>query len=153
MVVKIDGRQLHHLRFADDMIRITPDISQAEHLLGDFYKACGKIGLRLNLTKTIFMRNGLVSYAPFMLSGKNVSECSSDVYLGLEINLLDDLALKLSRKKRAAWRATKSIEKIVKRTTNTQLRAHLFDPTVLLALTYASVTWSLRKQDEKSLLY
>ncbi|KAE9413715.1 hypothetical protein Angca_009396, partial [Angiostrongylus cantonensis] len=31
----------------------------------------------------------------------------------------------------------------VKRTKNTRLRAHLFDSTVLPALTYASETWSL----------
>ncbi|KAE9421584.1 hypothetical protein Angca_004726, partial [Angiostrongylus cantonensis] len=30
-------------------------------------------------------------------------------------------------------------------------RSHLFDSTVLPALTYASETWSLRKQDERSL--
>ncbi|KAE9418751.1 hypothetical protein Angca_003371, partial [Angiostrongylus cantonensis] len=44
---------------------------------------------------------------------------------------------------RAAWGAFKSIEDVVKRTKNTRLRAHLFDSTVLPALTYASKTWSL----------
>ncbi|KAE9415447.1 hypothetical protein Angca_003546, partial [Angiostrongylus cantonensis] len=53
---------------------------------------------------------------------------------------------------RAAWGAFKSIENVVKRTRNTRLRAHLFDSTVLPALTYASETWSLRKQDERSLI-
>ncbi|KAE9414353.1 hypothetical protein Angca_005223, partial [Angiostrongylus cantonensis] len=52
---------------------------------------------------------------------------------------------------RAAWGAFKSIEDVVKRTKNTRLRAHLFDLTVPPALTYASETWSLRKQDERSL--
>ncbi|KAE9421866.1 hypothetical protein Angca_005546, partial [Angiostrongylus cantonensis] len=52
---------------------------------------------------------------------------------------------------RAAWGAFKSIEDVVKRTKNTRLRAHLFNSTVLPALTYASETWSLRKQDERSL--
>ncbi|KAE9412704.1 hypothetical protein Angca_005530, partial [Angiostrongylus cantonensis] len=52
---------------------------------------------------------------------------------------------------RAAWGAFKSIEDVVKRTKNTRLRAHLFNSTVLLALTYASETWSLRKLDERSL--
>ncbi|KAE9417826.1 hypothetical protein Angca_009665, partial [Angiostrongylus cantonensis] len=51
----------------------------------------------------------------------------------------------------AAWRAFKSIEDVVKRTENTPFRAHLFDSTVLSDLTYASETWSLRKQDERSL--
>ncbi|KAE9414669.1 hypothetical protein Angca_006770, partial [Angiostrongylus cantonensis] len=52
---------------------------------------------------------------------------------------------------RAAWGAFKSIEDVVKRTKNTRLRAHLFDSTVLPALTYASETWSLRRQNERSL--
>uniref|UniRef100_A0A0K0DLH7 Protein kinase domain-containing protein n=1 Tax=Angiostrongylus cantonensis TaxID=6313 RepID=A0A0K0DLH7_ANGCA len=40
MGVKIDGRQIHHLRFADDIVLITPDISQAERMLTDFDEAC-----------------------------------------------------------------------------------------------------------------
>ncbi|KAE9421634.1 hypothetical protein Angca_006390, partial [Angiostrongylus cantonensis] len=55
------------------------------------------------------------------------------------------------RRKLAAWGAFKSIEDVVKRTKNTRLRAHLFDSTVLPTLTYASKTWSLCKQDERSL--
>ncbi|KAE9416385.1 hypothetical protein Angca_007533, partial [Angiostrongylus cantonensis] len=52
---------------------------------------------------------------------------------------------------RAAWGAFKSIEDVVKRTKNTRLRTHLFDSTVLPDLTYVSETWSLCKQDERSL--
>ena len=62
--VKIDGRQLHHLRFADDIVLITSSISQAERMLADFDKACGKVGLRLNHTKTMFMKNGFVDDCP-----------------------------------------------------------------------------------------
>ncbi|KAJ1356190.1 hypothetical protein KIN20_013858 [Parelaphostrongylus tenuis] len=151
MGVKIDGRQLNHLRFADDIVLITPNISQAERMLTDFDNACGKIGLQLNLTKTMFMRNGWVSNAPFTLNGTTISECSSYVYLGREINMMNDLAPELSRRKRAAWGTFKSIEDVVKRTKNIRLRAHLFDSTVIPALTYAAETWSLRKQDERSL--
>ncbi|KAE9412331.1 hypothetical protein Angca_005490, partial [Angiostrongylus cantonensis] len=59
MEVKIDGRQIHHHRFHDDIVLITPDISQSECMLANFDKACGKIGLRLNLKKMMFMNNGL----------------------------------------------------------------------------------------------
>ncbi|VDP18380.1 unnamed protein product [Heligmosomoides polygyrus] len=36
MGVKVDGRQLHHLRFAVDIVLITPSIIQAERMLADF---------------------------------------------------------------------------------------------------------------------
>ncbi|EYC46115.1 hypothetical protein Y032_0407g910 [Ancylostoma ceylanicum] len=138
------------LRFADDIVLITPNISQAERMLADFDDACGKIGLQLNLTKTMFMRNGWVPDAPFSLNGTTISECSSYVYLGREVNMMNDLAPELGRRKRAAWGAYKSIEDVVKKTKNIRLRAHLFNTTVLPALTYASETWALRKQDENA---
>ncbi|XGW13392.1 hypothetical protein V3C99_000039 [Haemonchus contortus] len=146
--VNVDGRFLHHLRFADDIVLITPNIEQAVQMLAEFDSACGKIGLRLNLTKMMFMKNGLIPDAPFTLNGTNISECSSFVYLGQEVNMMDDLAPELCGRKRAAWGAFKNIEGVVKKTKNIRLRAHLFDTAVLPALTYASETWTLRKQDE-----
>ena len=38
----------------------------------------------------------------------------------------------------------------MKKTKNTRLRAYLFNTTVLPALTYASETWALRKQEENA---
>uniref|UniRef100_A0A0K0DF11 Reverse transcriptase domain-containing protein n=1 Tax=Angiostrongylus cantonensis TaxID=6313 RepID=A0A0K0DF11_ANGCA len=102
MGVKIYGRQLLHLHFADDIVLIT-NISHAERMLADFDRPCGKIGLRLNLTQMMFMKNGLVSFASFTLNGKNISECCSYVYLGRKINMVNNLASELSRRKQAAW--------------------------------------------------
>ncbi|EPB77452.1 hypothetical protein ANCCEY_03435 [Ancylostoma ceylanicum] len=96
-------------------------------MLPDFNGACGVIGLQLNLTKTMFMRNGWVPNASFSLKGTTISECSSYVYLGREVNMMNDLAPELGRRKRAAWGAYKSIEDVVKKTKNTRLRAHLFN--------------------------
>ncbi|KAK6734209.1 hypothetical protein RB195_017783 [Necator americanus] len=83
MGVKIDGRQLHPLHFADDIVLITPSISQAERMLTEFDETRGCIGLQLNLQKTMFMRNIWVSDAPLTLNGTNISECASYVYLEL----------------------------------------------------------------------
>ncbi|KAK6745728.1 hypothetical protein RB195_012071 [Necator americanus] len=49
-----------------------------------------------------------------------------------------------------AWGAYKSIEDEVKKTKNTRLRAHLFNSTVLPALTYASETRAFCKQEQNS---
>ncbi|KAK6739209.1 hypothetical protein RB195_020958 [Necator americanus] len=109
-------------------------------MLTEFDETCGCIGLQLNLQKTMFMRNGWVSDAPFTLNRMNISECTSYVYLGRELNMMNDLTSELARRRRAAWRAYKSIEDVQEKTRNTRLRAHLFNTTVLPALTYASET-------------
>uniref|UniRef100_A0A7I4Z2Z2 Reverse transcriptase domain-containing protein n=1 Tax=Haemonchus contortus TaxID=6289 RepID=A0A7I4Z2Z2_HAECO len=109
--VKVDGRHLHHLSFADDIVLLIPNIEQAERMLAEFDNACGKIGLRLNLTKAMFMKNGLSCTEGNAPRGEH-------------------------------------FEGVVKKTRNIRLRAHLFDTAVLPALTYASETWTLRKQDE-----
>nr|CDJ80616.1 RNA-directed DNA polymerase (reverse transcriptase) domain containing protein [Haemonchus contortus] len=145
LVVKVDGCHLHHLRFADDIVLITPNIEQAERMLAEFNSACGKVGLRLNLTKTMFMKKGLVPVAHVTLNGTNIS---SYVYLGREINMMNNLAPEPCRRKHAARGAFRNIEEVVKRTKNIQLRVYLFDTSALRALTHASETWTLRKQDE-----
>ncbi|KAK6765521.1 hypothetical protein RB195_025436 [Necator americanus] len=105
--------------------------------MSPFYK---NIITHLSLQMTMFMRNGWVSDAPFTLNGTNISECTSYVYLGRELNMMNDLTPELGRRRRAAWGAYKNIEDVVKKTRNTRLRAHLFNTTVLPALTYASET-------------
>ncbi|KAK6756800.1 hypothetical protein RB195_014928 [Necator americanus] len=84
--VKVDGRRLLHLRFVDDIVLITPSISQAERMLTEFNETCGCIGLQLNLQKTMFT-----------LNGTNISECTSCVYLGRELNMMSDLTTELVR--------------------------------------------------------
>ncbi|KAK6761932.1 hypothetical protein RB195_022866 [Necator americanus] len=71
-------------------------------------------------------------------------------YLGRELNMMNDLTSELGRRKRAAWGAFKSIDDVVKRIKNTRLRAHLFNITVLPALTYTSETWRLCRQKENA---
>ncbi|KAK6763658.1 hypothetical protein RB195_024107 [Necator americanus] len=56
--VKVASPHLHHLRFADDIVLITSSINQAERMQAEFDETCKKIGLQLNLRKTMFMGNG-----------------------------------------------------------------------------------------------
>ncbi|KAK6762610.1 hypothetical protein RB195_023364 [Necator americanus] len=149
MGAKVDGQQLHHLRFADDIVLIIPSISQAERMLTEFDETCGCIGLQPNLQKTMFLRKEWFSDAPFTLNGTNISECTSYVYLGRELNMMNNMTSELGRRRRVAWGAYKSIEDVVKKIRNARLRAHLFNTTVLPALTYASETWAFSQAGGK----
>ncbi|VDO98745.1 unnamed protein product [Heligmosomoides polygyrus] len=120
-------------------------------MLPDFSRICGNFGLQLNLTKTMFMRNGQVSDAPFSLNGTNISDCSSYVYLGREVSMANVLVSQLSRRKRADWGAFKSIRKVVMKTKNFRLRSHLFNFNIPSTLTYTSKISAIRKQDEHTI--
>ncbi|VDO55771.1 unnamed protein product [Haemonchus placei] len=79
---KVDGRCFHYLRFADDIVLIAPNIERAEQSLAD--STCEEIGLRLNLTKTIFIRSGLIPDASYKQNGTNISGRFNYVYLSQE---------------------------------------------------------------------
>ncbi|KAK6755622.1 hypothetical protein RB195_014163 [Necator americanus] len=145
MGVKVDDRQIHHLRFADDIVLMTPSISQAERMLTEFDEKCRCIGLQLNLQKTMFMRLGCPIHAQrneyirmhqLHLSGSRIEHERPDPRAGQE--------------DRSGLGRYKSIEDVVKETRNTRLCAHFFKTTVLLALTYVSETWAFRKQEENA---
>ncbi|KAK6762764.1 hypothetical protein RB195_023465 [Necator americanus] len=127
MGVKVDGRKLHHLRFADDIVLITTNTSQAGRMLTEFDETCGCIGSGESAKDYVHaQRMGLGCPT---LNETNIFECTSYVYLGLELNMMNDLIPKLGRRRRAVWGAYKSIEDVVKKTRNTLLRAHLFNTT------------------------
>ncbi|KAK6741950.1 hypothetical protein RB195_009683 [Necator americanus] len=90
--VRVDGLQLHHLHFDDDIVLVTPSNTQAERMLTEFDKTCGCIGLQLNLRKTTFMPNEWVSDTPLTLNGTNISENTSYIYLGRELNMINPRA-------------------------------------------------------------
>ncbi|XGW03556.1 hypothetical protein V3C99_015048 [Haemonchus contortus] len=55
------------------------------------------------------------------------------------------------RRKKAGWAAYNSISNVIEHTRDDELRATLFNSTVLPALSYASETWSLTKNLENQL--
>ncbi|VDO67203.1 unnamed protein product [Heligmosomoides polygyrus] len=63
-------------------------------MMADFGRVCGNVGLRLDLTKTMFMRNGRVIHAPLSPIGTNTADydCFGDVSLGREVDTVNDLA-------------------------------------------------------------
>ncbi|XGW34761.1 hypothetical protein V3C99_018633 [Haemonchus contortus] len=63
----------------------------------------------------------------------------------------NDLKSGLMRRKKAGWPAYNSIRNVIEHTRNDELRATLFNSTVLPVLSYASETWSLTKNLENQL--
>ncbi|KAK6737598.1 hypothetical protein RB195_019979 [Necator americanus] len=105
MGVKVYGRHSHHLRFADDNVLIASNMSQEERMLTEFDETCGCIVLQLNLFSC---RCSCVTDWSRMSHSRSTERTYPNaryVYLGLEMNMMNDLNLVLDRRRRAAWGA------------------------------------------------
>ena len=55
--IMIDGEQLNHLRFADDIVLFAYNVETAEKMLQELDAASAQVGLKINRTKTQAMKN------------------------------------------------------------------------------------------------
>ncbi|EYC10637.1 hypothetical protein Y032_0054g2471 [Ancylostoma ceylanicum] len=140
--IRVDGRFLSNLRFADDIVIFSRSTEEAQAMLNELNEVGKKIGLRMNRTKTKFMKNAFCDGERIELEGTQIAETMSYVYLGRSLNMENDLKEELGRRRRAAWAAFGPLREATDQLTDHELRAHLLDSTVLPALCYAAETWS-----------
>ncbi|KAK6748967.1 hypothetical protein RB195_001527 [Necator americanus] len=109
-------------------------------MLNELNETGKRIGLRINRKKTQFMKNTYCEDGGVQLEGSQIVETSSYEYLGRSMNMENDLSEDLNRRMRAAWAAFAAVRVAMDRLTDQDLRAHLFDWTVLPTLCYAAET-------------
>ncbi|KAK6737622.1 hypothetical protein RB195_019996 [Necator americanus] len=85
--IRVDGRFLSNLRFADDILLFSSSTNEAETILNELNEALKRIGLRINRKKTQFMRNTYCEDGGVQLGGFQIVETSSYVYLGRSMNM------------------------------------------------------------------
>ncbi|KAK6745401.1 hypothetical protein RB195_011870 [Necator americanus] len=103
--IRVDGRFLSNLRFADDIVLFSSSTNEAESMLNELNEAEKRIGLRINRKKTQFMKNAYYEGGGVQLEGSQIVETPSYVYLGRSMNMENDLKEELNRRMRAAWAA------------------------------------------------
>ena len=77
--IKIAGRNISHLRYADDTTLMAESEEELKSLLMNMKEESEKVGLELNIQKTKIMASG--SITPWQIDGKTV-EMVSDLILG-----------------------------------------------------------------------
>ncbi|KAK6758057.1 hypothetical protein RB195_015708 [Necator americanus] len=145
--IRVDGRFLSNLRFADDIVLFSSSTNEAETMLNELNEAGKRIGLGINRKKNAYCEDGGVQ-----LEGSQIVETPSYVYLGRSMNMENDMKEELNRRMRAAWAAFAAVREATDQLTDQDLRAHLFDSTVLPALCYAAETWADTAATSRKLL-
>ena len=142
--INIDGKDLNHRRFADDIVLISDCLGKAEKMLSKLTSASHKVGLKINATKTEFMTN-LVPSQNFLVRGKEISQVTSYKYLGHEIRIgRDNQTCEIKRRIGLTWAA--KLKHIFKSDIPLCLKRRVFDQCILPVMTYGSETSTLTKK-------
>ncbi|KAK6736283.1 hypothetical protein RB195_019139 [Necator americanus] len=83
--IRVDGRFLLNLRFADDIVLFSSSTNEAETMLNELNESGKRIGLRINRKKTQFMKDAYCEDGRVQLEGSQIVETSS--YFGCSMNM------------------------------------------------------------------
>ena len=88
--IKIAGRNINNLRYADDTTLMAESEEELKSLLMKVKAESEKVGLELNIQKTKIMAAGPIT--SWQIDGETMSDC---IFLGSKITADGDCAMKL----------------------------------------------------------
>ena len=146
--IKINGRFLNNLRFADDIILLSSNKESLEKMGEELMSESEKGGLEMNKKKTKYMsyrKTG--SQEKFKINGTEIEEVSEYDYLGQTVAFRDRMDKELKKRTSKAWGKFWSLNKVFKnRKLGLKLKIKMLESCVLPVLSYGSQTWSLTKE-------
>ena len=91
--IKIAGRNVNRLRYADDTTLMAESEEELKSLLKKVKEKSEKFGLKLNIQKTKIMASGPIT--SWEIDGETVETVSDFIFLGSKITADGDCSLKL----------------------------------------------------------
>ena len=93
--MKIAGRNINHLRYADDTTLMAESEEELKSLLMKVKEESEKVGLKLHIQKTKIMASGPLT--SWQIDGETVKTVSDFIFLGSKITADDDCSHEIKR--------------------------------------------------------
>ena len=93
--IKIAGRNINNLRYADDTILLTENEEERKSLLMKVKEESEKVGLKLNIQKTKIMASGPIT--SWEIDGETVETMSDFIFGGSKITVDGDCSHEIKR--------------------------------------------------------
>ena len=94
--IKIAGRNINNLRYADDTTLMAESEEELKSLLMKVKEGSEKVGLKLNIQKTKIMASGAIT--SWQIDGKTVETVADFNFLGCKIIADDDCRHEIKRR-------------------------------------------------------
>ena len=141
--IKIAGRNINNLRYADDTTLMAGSEEELKNLLMKVKEESEKVGLKLNIQKTKIMASGPIT--SWEIDGETVADF---IFLGSKITADGDCSHEIKRRLLLGRKVMSNLDSIFKsRDITLPTKVHLVKAMVFPVVMYGCESWTVKKAE------
>jgi len=145
-VIKIAGRNLNNLRYADDTTLMAESEEELKSLLIKMKEESEKVGLKLNIQKTKIMASSPIT--SWEIDGETVETVSAFIFLGSKITADGDCTHEIKRRLILGRKVMTNLDSILKsRDVTLPTEVCLVKAMVFPVVMYGCESWTVKKTE------
>ena len=143
--IKIAGRNISNLRYADDTT-LMAESEELKSLLRKVKEESEKVGLKLNIQKTKFMASGPIT--SWQIDGKTMETVADFIFEGSKITADGDCSHEIKRHLLLGRKVMTNLDSILKsRDITLPTKFHLVKAMVFPGVMYGCESWTIKKAE------
>ena len=148
--IKIAGRNINNLRYADDITLMEENEEELESLLMKVKEESEKVGLKLNIKKVRIMAYGPIT--SWEIDGETVETVSDLIFLGSKITVDGDCSHEIKRCLLLGRKVITKLDSVLKSRDITLLtKVHLVKAMVFPVVMYGCERWTVKKAEHQKI--
>ena len=145
--IKIAGRNINHLRYADDTT-LMAESKELKSLLMKVKEESEKAGLKLNIQKTKIMASSPIT--SWEIDGETVDTVADFIFLGSKVTAYDKCSHEIKRRLLLGRKIMTNLHSILKcRDITFTTKAHLVKAMVFPVVVYGCESWARKKAERR----
>uniref|UniRef100_A0A670K8R9 ribonuclease H n=1 Tax=Podarcis muralis TaxID=64176 RepID=A0A670K8R9_PODMU len=146
--IKIAGRNINNLRYADDTTLMAESEEELKNLLMRVKEESAKYGLKLNIKKTKIMATGPIT--SWQIEGEEMEAVRDFIFLGSMITADGDSSHEIKRRLLLGRKAMANLDNIFKsRDITLPTKVRIVKAMVFPVVMYGSESWTIKKADRR----
>ena len=148
--IKIAGRNMNNLRYADDTTLMAESEEELKSLLMKVKEESEKVGLKLNMQKTKIMATGPIT--SWEIDGETVETGSDFIFGGSKITADDDCSHEIKRHLHLGRKVMTNLGSIFKsRDISFPTKVHLVKAMFFPVVMYECESWTVKKAEHRKI--
>ena len=145
--IKIAGRNISNIRYADDTTLMAESEEEPKSLLMKMKEESEKFGLKLNIQNTKIMASGPIT--SWEIDGETVETVSDFIFWGSKITADGDCGHDIKRRLLLGRKVMTNLDSILKRDTTLSTKVYLVKAMVFLVIMYGCESWTMKKAEHQ----